>query len=185
MTQDTGCRENWIHPKLVADLSLTSTKVPAISLVDFQGTQFQSNHCVLLTYLAKGMSTEQMLCRVAPEGAPFEMLVGFKYLEANGFDTFEDAGKVESALVLVGARTTVSGEWQDGTRTPRPALMRSQESEKSHMKELRAQKEAASAALEKKRQEKKRKNNETNGSSGTGSGGPIPDQRPKRQEASK
>jgi hypothetical protein len=108
--QDTGSQKNWISPQLVAECQLKTAKGDCGELYQFDGKTVKSTHFVNVTWVGRNQNrTEYFTCFVAPEAAPFNILVGEEYIQQYGCTTFwEKPSDVNTGLILIAGKQTVS-----------------------------------------------------------------------------
>lgn len=99
--EDSGCRVNFVHPRIARLCKLTICSVPPIQHVTMTGS-FISDQATELTWLGKKGKYGTDWFYIAPDNAPMElqMLVGTQFLNDNP-DAFDSRGLLEPALLTV------------------------------------------------------------------------------------
>jgi hypothetical protein len=104
--EDTACRVNFIAPKVVRLCGLTAYETPPIEHATMTGS-FVSKQWTEVTWLGKNRRKGSAWFYIAPEGAPFEVLVGTQFAKDNP-NVFENRALLEPALVNVQMRLKAS-----------------------------------------------------------------------------
>jgi hypothetical protein len=96
-TFDTGTRENWVSKSTVAQLKCTTENVQAATYFTFTGETLESSKVIrdvgwcIDTGSGVGDKSRWADFRVAPEGAPFEVLFGRDLIFSEDIFGFKDA----------------------------------------------------------------------------------------------
>jgi hypothetical protein len=101
-TFDTGTAENWVSKSTVAQLKCSTEHVQAVTYYTFTGETLESSKVIrdvrwcIHTGSGGGNKSRWADFRVAPEGAPFEVLFGSDLIFSEDIFSFKEA-----ALILI------------------------------------------------------------------------------------
>ena len=125
---DSGTEENWVHPKIVRRFGFPVKKGLAIIYITCSGHRMPSEATVKATWSVEGSGqTNDNIFRVAPEEAPFEVLLGRSLQESEEIGYFSKskaiqvlvAEKETVSIVAVHEWNTLADTWRDRSRKGR------------------------------------------------------------------
>ncbi|KAK8043320.1 hypothetical protein PG993_005750 [Apiospora rasikravindrae] len=103
---DTGTPVNWIHPSLARRFKLDIEQLDegdTKSFVDFQGRRYRANQVVYFTMVGRDKKTYWDKYYIAPEKSNIDVILGEKFVNANGRarDVCDEAPQNATARVFV------------------------------------------------------------------------------------
>ncbi|KAK8062014.1 hypothetical protein PG994_008380 [Apiospora phragmitis] len=103
---DTGTPVNWIHPSLARRFKLDIEqldKSDTESFTDFQGKKYRANQVVYFTMVGRDKKTYWDRYYIAPEKSDIDVILGEKFVNANGRarDVCDEAPQNATARVFV------------------------------------------------------------------------------------
>ncbi|CZR58573.1 uncharacterized protein PAC_08465 [Phialocephala subalpina] len=106
--EDSGCRVNFVHPRIARLCNLTICSVPPIQHSTLTGI-FTSDQAAEVTWLGQNGNYGTDWFYIAPENAPIELqvLVGTQFLNGHQ-DTFQNRALLEPALLNVQTKLKAS-----------------------------------------------------------------------------